>query len=388
MPFHNLKQQVSPKGVEVVEKKEVRPQDLTRFQFIYAYGLMSSLFFAWGFAYGLLDSLNKHFQSVFGISKTQSTFMQVAYFGAYFLWAPWAAGPLIASREIYKGKNSTDLGNVQWVYLGVGCFGILLLVLFYFATLPEIDERNLLDTLANQEDVKPIHKQKHTIFGALAQFSYVGSQVAVASFAVNLFADTPSIAYAPDKASLYYSYCQMVFALGRFMGTGLLYYVDPAHALTAYALACCCFTIGVTQATGNGIVACTFLLFYFESICWTTIYALAISRLGRLTKVGGSFVVAGVGGGALFAPLQGVLADATYTQKSYWVAFTGFVLTFFYGVGMSVDKYRRRNIDPRTGLRKDHVLKEDPFRLEDGEEKKRSEDENIDDLDEKRKSDL
>lgn len=56
-------------------------------------------------------------------------------------------------------------------------FGVILITLFRFARLPEIDESSLTDTLTNQEDVKPIYKQWHTIFGFLAQFSYVGAQV-------------------------------------------------------------------------------------------------------------------------------------------------------------------------------------------------------------------
>ncbi|MHB8208012.1 L-fucose:H+ symporter permease [Mucilaginibacter sp.] len=49
--------------------------------------LVTSLFFLWGFAYGLLDVLNKHFQETLNISKTRSTLLQGAYFGAYFLIA-------------------------------------------------------------------------------------------------------------------------------------------------------------------------------------------------------------------------------------------------------------------------------------------------------------
>lgn len=44
----------------VIQEKVVVPTQLTRAQFIYAYSLITSLFFAWGFAYGLLDSLNKY----------------------------------------------------------------------------------------------------------------------------------------------------------------------------------------------------------------------------------------------------------------------------------------------------------------------------------------
>jgi len=49
--------------------------------------LVTSLFFLWGLSYGLLDVLNKHFQESLNITKTRSTLLQAAYFGAYFLVA-------------------------------------------------------------------------------------------------------------------------------------------------------------------------------------------------------------------------------------------------------------------------------------------------------------
>src|ERR1041385_265971 len=61
-----------------VEKKNV---------FLFPLILVTSLFFLWGLAYGLLDVLNKHFQESLNITKTRSTLLQAAYFGAYFLMA-------------------------------------------------------------------------------------------------------------------------------------------------------------------------------------------------------------------------------------------------------------------------------------------------------------
>jgi FHS family L-fucose permease-like MFS transporter len=69
-------------------------------QWAFAFALVTSLFFTWGFAYGLLDVLNAHFQTVFGISKLQSTLLQLAYFGAYFVWAPFAG--IFMRRVGYK----------------------------------------------------------------------------------------------------------------------------------------------------------------------------------------------------------------------------------------------------------------------------------------------
>jgi FHS family L-fucose permease-like MFS transporter len=56
-------------------------------KWLFPFILVTSLFFLWGLAYGLLDVLNKHFQESLNITKTRSTLLQAAYFGAYFLVA-------------------------------------------------------------------------------------------------------------------------------------------------------------------------------------------------------------------------------------------------------------------------------------------------------------
>ncbi|MBL7694335.1 MAG: L-fucose:H+ symporter permease [Ferruginibacter sp.] len=72
----------------------------TKNKFLLPLILITSLFFLWGLAYGLLDVLNKHFQESLNITKTRSTLLQAAYFGAYFLVALPAA--LFMNRYGYK----------------------------------------------------------------------------------------------------------------------------------------------------------------------------------------------------------------------------------------------------------------------------------------------
>ena len=74
---------------------------LTGRALIFPICLIISLFFLWGFSYGLLDVLNKHFQTVLGITKLQSTGLQVVYFGGgYLLFSPVAAE--VMKRKGYK----------------------------------------------------------------------------------------------------------------------------------------------------------------------------------------------------------------------------------------------------------------------------------------------
>jgi FHS family L-fucose permease-like MFS transporter len=60
-----------------------RPKDDLWFAFL----MVASLFFIWGFCHAMLDVLNKHFQDVLHVSKGQSGFIQTSVFGAYFLMA-------------------------------------------------------------------------------------------------------------------------------------------------------------------------------------------------------------------------------------------------------------------------------------------------------------
>ncbi len=61
------------------------------YRLLLAFLMVASLFFIWGFCHAMLDVLNKHFQDVLQVSKTQSGFIQTSVFGAYFIMALPAA---------------------------------------------------------------------------------------------------------------------------------------------------------------------------------------------------------------------------------------------------------------------------------------------------------
>ncbi|PNS18188.1 hypothetical protein CAC42_7557 [Sphaceloma murrayae] len=91
---------------------------LTGRKLIYPVSLITSLFFLWGFSYGLLDVLNSHFQKTLGITKLESTGLQVMYFGGgYLLYSPVAAE--VMKRKGYKitilmGLSLYSLGAVMF----------------------------------------------------------------------------------------------------------------------------------------------------------------------------------------------------------------------------------------------------------------------------------
>jgi MFS transporter, FHS family, L-fucose permease len=87
----------------------------TRNQLLFPFFMVATLFFIWGFCHAMLDVLNKHFQNILHVSKTQSGFIQTSVFGAYFLMALPSA--LLIRRVGYKRGILLGL-----VVLAVGAF--------------------------------------------------------------------------------------------------------------------------------------------------------------------------------------------------------------------------------------------------------------------------
>jgi len=57
---------------------------LTTKEFLVPFILISSLFFLWGLAHGMVDTLDKHFQQILHLKKSESSLIQFALYGAYF----------------------------------------------------------------------------------------------------------------------------------------------------------------------------------------------------------------------------------------------------------------------------------------------------------------
>ncbi|KAE8349137.1 major facilitator superfamily domain-containing protein [Aspergillus coremiiformis] len=101
-------------GFKVDNRRTTSAATLTLRQSLWPLCLVTLLFFLWGFAYGLLDTLNKHFQTTLGITRTRSSGLQAAYFGAYPLASLGYANYLLRH---YGYKSVFILGLVLY---GIG----------------------------------------------------------------------------------------------------------------------------------------------------------------------------------------------------------------------------------------------------------------------------
>src|SRR5438309_244488 len=81
---------------------DVRSAPITERRFFVPFVLITSLFFLWAFGVNLNDILIPHLKQAFGLTDFQSSFIQVAFFGGYFL-AAFPAGRVMEKIGYKKG---------------------------------------------------------------------------------------------------------------------------------------------------------------------------------------------------------------------------------------------------------------------------------------------
>ncbi len=188
---------------------------------------------------------------------------------------------------------------------------------------------------------KPLRKQYKLFFGIAAQFCYVGAQVAVASKFINYAEESAGL--SSSKASDRYAIGQGMFALGRFVAAGLMFFVKPRWILMAFMTGVMIFiacSIGVRGETGIALLT---VVLFFESCVFPCILTLSIRGLGRHTKRGSSWIVAAVSGGALFPAITGVVADKYSYHIAMVVPMSAFVVSFLFPIYLNT--VCRRELD-------------------------------------------
>jgi FHS family L-fucose permease-like MFS transporter len=112
-------------------------QPITERRYLLPLILITSLFFLWAVGVNLNDILIPHLKGIFHLTDFQSSFVQVAFFGGYFL-AAWPAGRFIEKigyqRGIVCGLLICAFGAVLFIpAASVGVYAMFLLGLFIMA---------------------------------------------------------------------------------------------------------------------------------------------------------------------------------------------------------------------------------------------------------------
>src|SRR5207302_4137265 len=139
--------------------------------------------------------------------------------------------------------------------------------------------------------------------------------------------------HQPEKIAGYFLTATLAaFGLGRFSSAWIMQFVAPNKLLGSYAVVNVFLIAFATLHPGWGGLYALFATSFFLSIMFPTIFALGLKGLGPNTKLGGSFLVMAIVGGAVFPLVLGWIARATGSLAwGYVVPLVGFAGVGLYG---------------------------------------------------------
>lgn len=214
-------------------------------------------------------------------------------------------------------------------YLAITGVLILLAVLIYFSSLPEVDTDKEDETVAAANThKKSIFQFPHLLLGTLAMFLYVGVEV-IAGDTVIAYGASQGIAFTTAKFFTTYTLIAMI--VGYLVGIVTIpKYISQEKALQVSAVLG--IGLGLAAIFTDGFVSVLFvsLLGLANALVFPAIWPLAIAGLGRFTKIGSSFLIMALAGGALLPLLYGYLADVLNPQQAYWIVIPAYLYIWFY----------------------------------------------------------
>jgi len=301
--------------------------------------------FAVGCGASVLETAANPFMAQFGPAETSEQRLNFAQafnppgtilgvlVGAQFIFSGVELKPTQVSAMkaagTYAGYLHTELMRVVPTYLALGSTVLLFALVLSRMNFPKIASEHEGET-GGQGSFRALLHYPQLWFAVVANVLNVGAQIAMWS---NLILYMKQYTPVTERTAAHYLTATLVgFLLGRFVTTPLMKYVSASKLLGIYGAAnVVLMGIAVTQPGMLGayaIVAGSFFL----SIMFPTIFALGLKGLGENTKLGGSFLVMAIVGGALFPLGLGWIAKTTGSLAlGYMVPLVGFAGVSLYG---------------------------------------------------------
>jgi MFS transporter, FHS family, L-fucose permease len=224
---------------------------------------------------------------------------------------------------------ASEAASVKMPYVVLGSFLVLLSLVFGFMNFPEFKDENGSRSSGSFAEAL---RHKHLVWAVVAQLFYVGAQVCVTSFFIRMAISGGGV---DEKTAGYYLGAYgLLFMLGRFIGTFVMRYVQPAKLLSVYATLCIVLSAVAITADGKNVVLALGGLGFFMSIMFPTIFSLGIQGLHEHTKQGSSLIVMAIIGGAIFPVIMGNIIDRYHDdiQVGYVIPLLCFFFVLYFGL--------------------------------------------------------
>jgi len=209
---------------------------------------------------------------------------------------------------IYQSFLQSETVRVVTPYIIIGIIVLILAFIMIITKFPTVISENENDS-GSKGGFKDLFKFPHFVKSVIAQFFYVGAQVGTWSYFILYAQDYTS---RPEKiAGSFLIATFIIFSIGRFLATFFMGYMKPNRLMGLYSLINVILVAIAIVLPGWVGLGALFFTSFFMSLMFPTIFALGLKGLGNLTKLGGSLIVMGIIGGALFPLFMGLIMKQT-----------------------------------------------------------------------------
>lgn len=287
-----------------------------------------------------------------------------------FILSQLSANKSEMSPEQLLTAQHRELSAVTLTYMGLGVVLLaLLIIMIFYKGMPASRDTTKLSFGAT---VKSLARRKHYSWGVVAQFFYVGAQIGVWSYTIRYVMSTLQLVdpvtaeILPERVSAFitghpfwsglwqldagstaenigntfYLSSLILFTVSRFIFTALMKFFRPGMLLAIAATGAILASLTAIFASGMTGVIGLVMISFFMSLMFPTIYGIALEGISENeAKVGGSFLVMAILGGAVLTAVQGYVSTAANSSNiSYWVPLLCFVVVALYGLFANKDE--------------------------------------------------
>ena len=215
---------------------------------------------------------------------------------------------------------------------------VILAIAINFSHLPEIDTEHEDEAVAKANtNKKSVLDFPHLMLGVITLFLYVGAEVLAGDTIISYGASQG----IPLSTAKFFTTCTLVAMIAGYI-VGIITipkYLKQGTALKFSAIIGVVFSIIAILTSGYTSVLFIALLGLANSLMWPAIWPLAIADLGRFTKIGSSFLIMAIAGGAILPLIYGRLADVLNPQHAYFILIPIYLFILYYAtIGSKIRK--------------------------------------------------
>lgn len=275
------------------------------------------------------------------IGPVESAAMRISLMGIMNKLAWWIA-PLFLG--LFIDLKQVELSDVSLPFYIVTAILVVIGIATYFMPLPEVkaegEEESASESGTVTGDKTSIWQFPHLLLGVVALFIYVGIEtlpmVSVIDFARVTFPDV-------SNYDGYVKFVTFGLVAGYLFGVvAIPKLISQMQALILFALIGIAASLSLIFAPSHLAFYAILFVSFANSLMWPAIWPLAITDLGRFTKIGSSMLVMAIVGGAVIPFLFGLFVDglkgtaemasvANY-QTAYWILVPGYLFILYFAI--------------------------------------------------------